>query len=161
MGEFSPLNSVCTKGDAVTMAGDRGMMTHRPRHLWLPVMAWAALIAIATSTPGQNLPPSPLPHFDLAVHFGIYGVLAFLLYRALHYGTRLGTLGWAWLVAFALTQSYGILDEIHQLWIPNRSCTFGDALADGIGAVLGVWVFFFWVVRRARPVNLSATDSRP
>lgn len=103
---------------------------------------WAALIAAATSVPGSDLPPLPLPYFDLAVHCGLYAILGFLVHRAVFRGTRLGIRGWAWLAAFAIAQLYGILDEIHQIWIPNRSCYLGDAVADGLGAALGVWLYF-------------------
>ena len=120
--------------------------------LWLPVVVWAVLIAVGTSTPGNKLPRSPFPHFDLVVHFGMYGVLAFLLYRALQLGTRLGAGRPTWLIAFAIAQVYGILDEIHQIWIPNRSCDPVDALTDGIGAAVGVCLFY-WLWKKARSVD--------
>jgi len=115
--------------------------------LWAPPIFWAALIATATSLPGRTLPGSPFPHFDLLVHVGMYGGLAFLFYRAMLLGTALGRNGWLWLIVLALVQGYGILDEIHQLWIPNRSCDAFDALADGLGAAIGIGVYFVCFVR--------------
>ena len=135
---------------------------HRRRRisLWFPVVIWAALIAAATSTPGSTLPPPPIPFFDLVVHVGLYGVLGFLLYRAIRSGTRLGPTAWGWLVAFAIAQIYGVLDEVHQLWIPNRTCALSDGLADGIGAALGIWAYVVWFARRAR-LKIKAADPQP
>ena len=36
--------------------------------------------------------------------------------------------------------AYGILDEVHQLLIPGRSCELLDFLADILGSVIGVIV---------------------
>lgn len=149
-------------GDSVPVADSKSLsITRGPISLWLPVVVWATLIAVATSIPGDKLPPSPISYFDIGVHVVLYGVLSFFLYRALYRGTRLGTVGWAWLLVFVLAQLYGVLDEIHQLWVPNRYCTVSDAVADGAGAALGVLIYFVWFVRSAQSVNLKATDSRP
>jgi VanZ family protein len=132
-----------------------------PRHpdrrsrvsLWVLPIFWAALIAVATSLPGSQLPGSPFPHFDLLVHLGMYGGLAFLFYRLMLLGTRFSRSGWTWVIVLAAVQAYGILDEIHQLWIPNRTCDVVDALADGLGAAIGIGVYFVCFVR---PRNASA-----
>jgi len=106
--------------------------------LWLPVILWWAALTVGTSIPGEDLPRPPFRHSDLLAHVGLYGVLGFLLYRAIVLGTRLGKVRWAWLAVFAIVQLYGILDEIHQLWIPGRFCELYDALADGLGGFAGV-----------------------
>jgi len=120
----------------------------RKTSLWLPAIAWAALILAATSAPGGKIPLFPIPHFDTIAHVGVYGVFGFLLHRAVFHGTRLGPLGWAWLAAFAIGQIYGILDEIHQLWIPDRFCEVSDGLADGFGVATGVLVYYLVFIRR-------------
>jgi VanZ family protein len=143
------------------LACDRDAAAGCPLSLWFPVLFWAALIAVSTSTPGSQIPRVPIPHVDLAVHSVLYGVLGFLLYRAFHRGTRLAASRWAWLVAFAVAQTYGILDEVHQTWIPDRTCSLADGLADGIGAAVGIWIFFFWFVRRRAAARPAPTDLRP
>ena len=37
---------------------------------------------------------------------------------------------------------YGIIDEIHQSFVPGRSCSFLDWCADTLGALLGSIVFY-------------------
>jgi len=68
---------------------------------------------------------------------------------------------WAWLAAFAIVQLYGILDEIHQIWIPDRSCYLGDVVADGLGAALGVWLYSACFVQRGRAGRVEANDVPP
>lgn len=133
-----------------------GSATVRPIFLWLPVGLWAAFIALATSTPGSRLPRPPFPHFDLLVHGILYGVLGLLLHRAISRGTRLRKRGWS--VAFVVALAYAIIDEVHQLWIPNRSFALGDILADAAGAALGILLYASWSVMRGR---LTARPTAP
>lgn len=42
-----------------------------------------------------------------------------------------------WL-AFVCTFLYAVSDEIHQLFVPGRSCQFTDVLIDSSGALIGV-----------------------
>jgi VanZ family protein len=43
--------------------------------------------------------------------------------------------------AFLFTCLYGYFDEIHQLYIPNRTCDYFDMLANAIGALIFVILF--------------------
>jgi VanZ family protein len=126
------------------------MFRNRRLSLWLPVILWATAIATATSIPGSALPRAPFRHTDLFVHVGLYGVFAFLLYRAVSMGTRLGAGATAWLMAFLVVLAYGILDEIHQLRIPGRYCSFWDMIANGVGAAVGSVVCMLWVAKKIR-----------
>ncbi len=120
----------------------------RPRErfirLWVPVLAWAALIVGLTSIPGTALPKMPFSYFDLLVHAGLYSVLGFFLQRlaALTRPARPTCVSWP--LSYTVGQVYGILDEIHQLWIPFRSFAWSDAIADGVGILLGIAVFCAW-----------------
>ena len=40
---------------------------------------------------------------------------------------------------------YGALDEIHQIFITNRSCEFLDWVADIIGGLLGTVLTYFFI----------------
>lgn len=46
-------------------------------------------------------------------------------------------------IAILIVIIYGIIDEIHQSFIPGRSCSFLDWFADCIGAFLGSVIFVF------------------
>jgi VanZ family protein len=41
------------------------------------------------------------------------------------------------LLAILIATAYGISDEIHQLWTPQRSADWRDVVADASGAALG------------------------
>ena len=105
------------------------------RGRWLAALAWAALIFAGTSIPGRDL-PSAFPHADKLVHLGLYGVLGFLVGRALRAGrtpaarTLVTALG-----AMAL---FAAADEWHQQFVPGRSTDAVDWLADLVGATAGL-----------------------
>lgn len=58
--------------------------------------------------------------------------------------------------AILLTSLYAVTDEIHQLFVPGRSCQFSDWVIDTCGAILGTLVFlaalacFEWIKHRRR-----------
>lgn len=54
--------------------------------------------------------------------------------------------------AFLLASVYGIIDEVHQSSVPGRDASVGDALADALGAALGVWL-----TKRAREARPTTT----
>jgi VanZ family protein len=43
---------------------------------------------------------------------------------------------------------YGISDEIHQIFVPFRQADILDAVADAIGSICGVTIFYYWMVRK-------------
>ncbi|GHU89962.1 antibiotic resistance protein VanZ [Spirochaetia bacterium] len=47
------------------------------------------------------------------------------------------------LLAAAIGSAYGIIDEIHQSFVPGRDCNIRDWLADSLGALLGAGVMKF------------------
>jgi VanZ family protein len=101
---------------------------------WLPPLLWAAVILTATSIPNPSI-PNPA-RADLLAHFGMYGVLGFLLARA-PAAPRARTL-----VMLALGASlFGAVDEYHQRFIPGRFASVDDWAADSLGAALGVLAF--------------------
>jgi VanZ family protein len=46
-------------------------------------------------------------------------------------------------ISAAIAVVYGIIDEIHQYFVPGRDCNVWDWLADSIGAVLGSLAILF------------------
>jgi hypothetical protein len=57
---------------------------------------------------------------------------------------KMGSRG-ALLLIFALSSAYGVLDEIHQSFVPGRTCTLPDWIADTLGAFLGAALVLFIV----------------
>lgn len=69
-------------------------------------------------------------------HFSIYCALGFFLYLALNnYRLKL-----KWLLALSISVLYSISDEIHQSFVPGRSCELRDVCIDSSGALAGIFV---------------------
>jgi VanZ family protein len=100
---------------------------------WLPAVAWALGIFLLSAL---SNPPSPGPNFqmkDKVGHWILYCGLGGLVARALRQGHNQSlprTVGLAILIASA----YGATDELHQLFVPHRSCEWTDWLTDTLGA---------------------------
>lgn len=113
------------------------------RRLLAPLF-WAALIFVASSVPGDELPSPGFLHLDKLIHAGAYAVLGWLVARALSARSR-GAL----FAAACLATLYGMTDELHQGFVPGRDPDVGDAAADALGAVLGVLVWRAAIRRRS------------
>lgn len=103
--------------------------------LWLPVVAWAALIFGLSSVPdlGTGLGGWDLVFRKLA-HAAEYAILAALLVRAL------GRPGWAAVAGIA----YSISDEIHQSFVEGRQGSPLDVGIDTVGVLVGVVLARRW-----------------
>jgi len=106
----------------------------------LPALFWTVLLFLGGGGPP---PPSGSDGFvgiplDKLLHALAFLVLQWLVLRALRYefpsARRLPLGVFAALVAAAI----GALLEIYQLALPDRSASVGDAVADALGAALGV-----------------------
>jgi len=122
---------------------------------WVPVLAWAVLILLASSiprpleiypsgiiTPLRELRFLGIEGVDLAsflIHFLLYAVLGFLAGHALagegQFTIRLFLLG------LTLCTLFGILDELYQISVPGRAFEWIDVLANGLGSAAGLGVF--------------------
>jgi VanZ family protein len=106
--------------------------------LWLPVVAWAALIFVLSSIPDLG---TGLGGWDLVLrkiaHAAEFGVLGALLLRATGRPT----------LAFALGLAYAVSDEVHQSFVAGRQGSALDVAIDAVGVLLGV---VLWQLARAR-----------
>lgn len=107
----------------------------RLRHVSLTLaVSWMALLFYLSHQPGL---PAPLlfPHQDKVLHAIAYGILAGLVLMSMprkRDGYSLRQVGIAVLVAAV----YGISDEFHQHFVPQRNADVLDWLADTGGALL-------------------------
>ncbi|MGI8908579.1 MAG: VanZ family protein [Candidatus Sumerlaeaceae bacterium] len=113
----------------------------------MPVLAWALLLFILSSVPGNNYPEVGWRFADKWVHFALYTPFGILLARWLE-------LRWRGSAAVLAGWVYGATDEMHQLWVPRRSCDFADWMIDAIAVVIGAGCFLML----RRHVSLSASD---
>lgn len=102
----------------------------------IALVAWAALIFTLSSFPNPPGPRVTEPRAILA-HVVMYAVLGYLAARAIA-AWRGRFERWHALIAWLFAVAYGISDEFHQSFVPNRHATALDVLADAAGAALGV-----------------------
>jgi VanZ family protein len=109
----------------------------------LLAIAWAGVIFFLSSQPGIDTPPL-FPHQDKLLHAIAFGLLGFLVLGGLRPGKDGYSRGQL-LLAIAIAGTYGVLDEVHQHFVPGRMPDVLDVLADLIGAVLGVYLLHAFV----------------
>jgi VanZ family protein len=131
--------------------------------LWLPVVIWTAMIFAASSASfsggntgnwlakliqlvlGHSVTPWQFHIIHAAVrkaaHLTEYGILGFLVFRAIRAGRRDWDFRWS-LAAIAIAMAVACLDEWHQAFVPSRTASPYDVLIDTIGAALAQVLFF-------------------
>jgi VanZ family protein len=116
--------------------------------LWGPVAAWMGLIFALSSL---QMPPGAGSIPDWSSHGAVSCALAILLCRALAGGVRPAPVRLAVLAAVVATL-YGVSDEWHQMYVPQRRAEVADVVKDLGGAVLGAVLFQMLAPRfAARP----------
>jgi VanZ family protein len=105
----------------------------------LPVLVYAAVISLASSVN----PSAPTGVSGKVFHPVVFAGLAFLAQLAAHSGAaprprpRWRRLIWVALACMA----FGIADELHQSFVPHRTCTALDMGLDALGAVAGTLTY--------------------
>ncbi len=115
---------------------------------------WAAFILLITLYPGSELPDINIWELnieDKLAHVGIFAVLGFLMIYGSFKRNRLRRPNWFYILVFSLlVLLYGGLTEVMQsILTTTRFGNFGDFIADGIGAILGT-VIAFWYFKSRR-----------
>lgn len=101
------------------------------------LLGWAALIFIGSSFPNPPGATGGEWRYDLAhmVEYTVLGALAFLVVRSFRPA-------WPAMVvmvaAWTFAVLYGMSDEFHQSFVPNRDASWLDVGFDALGAALGV-----------------------
>lgn len=90
----------------------------------------AGTIFYLSHQPGTGAPMA-FPHQDKLYHFTGYSLLGLFL----HLGWKKIDLRWLW----AFGAIYAASDEIHQYFIPGRSCDPLDWLADNLGLFVSIY----------------------
>jgi hypothetical protein len=108
------------------------------------------VIFYTSSLPGDEIHLPPFRFSDKAVHFAAYAVLGLLiaLRMALRAGAAYGPVAdrgssgpgrWDF-AGMAIGALYGVGDEIHQLFVPQRMFDYSDMAADFLGVTAGIWI---------------------
>lgn len=101
---------------------------------WWPPVLWLAFILTMTSWPRLDLAVLA-DGGDKLAHLGGYAILGALSARAAYPSPSPVRTG---LAILATVLVIGLLDEVHQSWIPGRATDIADWLADGVGGCIGI-----------------------
>jgi len=116
---------------------------------WFPVLLYIVLIFTVSSIPNLRIPNFP-GLSDKLVHACEYGVLGFLMVRALR-GTTMATSVPAALVAILFGLTVALADELYQAYIPGRQSDPLDFAADSAGLAISAILFLLLRgIRRTR-----------
>ena len=119
-------------------------------YLWAPVFFYGTLIFFLSSFPFHFslFQKAEKNHADKLVHVVEYGVLGFLLARALwRHGIFWRSAGRIFGVVLVLGALYGASDEVHQRFVPYRDCSAADLATDAAGVMLGT---VLWIKKQTR-----------
>ncbi|MGA2623632.1 MAG: VanZ family protein [Bacteroidota bacterium] len=111
-----------------------------------PAIIWAVVIFILSSVPSSAIPKMDILSHDKLIHGTIFFIFGVFVYRALAPGNASHRFNWKRaLVSFAIVAGYGILDELHQHFVPGRTPDIYDALADALGGLISLMAMFGYV----------------
>ena len=118
---------------------------HRTKILLIPLILYWLFIFIGTSLPSDNI-STIIEIGDKVKHFFAYFILASLLSLNLHFQNKWNTISVNYIFfTLLICTFYGIFDELHQMYVPNRSAEFYDFLADFFGSTTGAFLVYFFV----------------
>jgi VanZ family protein len=100
------------------------------------------VIFYASNTPGKDIPPL-FPYQDVVYHFSVYLVLSFFFSRALNKSKTSLSVTKIFIFAVVFTVIYGISDEFHQAFVPDRSVSVFDVFIDTLGGLTGSCIFLW------------------
>ena len=76
-----------------------------------------------------------LAHFSLYFLMGVFSFLAIVSYKRIKLFSR-------FLYPYTFSVLYAVSDEIHQLFVPGRSCELRDVFIDSCGILLSLVIIF-------------------
>jgi VanZ family protein len=104
----------------------------------LPLYIWTGFMITFSSIPGDTFPEIiSFWQWDKLAHFLEYLVFSMLLFRFIQFRWSMD-LSRSLILTITVATAFAVLDEIHQLPIPNRQCRWQDIVADLAGILTGV-----------------------
>lgn len=129
---------------------------------WAPALCTMAAIWVLSSSGAPGIPVHALPFQDRGAHFLAYATLAFLVAHGVLAQRAAGD-PWiprprVWLFAVYTAVLWGLLDEVHQSFVPGRSPDLVDLAADTLGGSIGA---LGRVILSRRPLLAPSAASSP
>lgn len=115
------------------------MQLVKPRYIYTATLLWWIAIWVVSSTPSNKLPSVRILGWDKLGHTLVYFVLALLINRSLLL-LRIRKNQAALLYSIVLLTA--AMDEYHQVFIPGRSVSVWDFVANSVGLLAGFGVFW-------------------
>jgi VanZ family protein len=117
------------------------------RYSW-PAILWSLIVLVLTLIPGSAIPDVRIFQVDKLVHFFIFGVLMiFCSYALKKTADRKGIPLNPLLISGIYSVCFGVMIEFIQRFVPGRSFSIADMLANTIGVGLG-YLVFVWLKKR-------------
>jgi len=108
----------------------------------LPLICYWIILFIATTLPAQRVPKTGIN--DKIEHLLGYFLLTFLLSNSIYFqNTQKKIKRFPVIASLSIVAFYGMVDELHQYFIPGRFCDFYDWTADVTGALIAGLLYFF------------------
>jgi VanZ family protein len=103
---------------------------------------WMAIIFLLTLVTGENKANMEYPHFDKVVHLLSFCALSFFMIVGFTKQDRYSLLRFnASRYAVLFSVLYGVVIELVQWVVPNRSLELFDVASDMVGSFLGYYLF--------------------
>lgn len=123
--------------------------------IYFPLFIYWLILFAATTLPGNKVPD--LGVSDKIEHSTAYMVLSVLLCLTYTFQNKI-KIFWKrpFLMTILTVTFYGILDELHQLFIPGRSCDIKDLMADVAGASVGLLFVYLLKITSEKATNTAS-----
>ena len=110
-----------------------------------PVYLWSGLIFASSAIPTKYYPGVDYAWVPKVVHVLFFFFLGFFLNRAFRHQQTSSLLArWSLPMSILVCLTFGILDEVHQMFVPGRHPRISDVLLDVSGATLMALTFWLW-----------------
>lgn len=106
------------------------------------LISYMILIFYLSSLPNETLNPKSIIGMDIPhvlMHVVEYSILGVLMAQvATYFFDKAFSIFYS---SFMFSAFYGVLDELHQFFVPTRYCTLIDVYSNVIGSVAGILLF--------------------
>jgi VanZ family protein len=107
-------------------------------------LIYALLIFVVSAVPSITPPTFGFVLEDKILHFIEYSIFSALLFLAFFTSGKEFLKKHVFLISSLVGIAYAVSDELHQKFVPGRSCEFFDFLADSLGIIviqIGIWLY--------------------
>jgi VanZ family protein len=108
---------------------------------WMPLFAYCILIFALSAQPKAISAPG-IPSGDQMLHVVQYSILGLLMARAFFSLNTKRSQAILLMISLVLSLLFAFSDELHQFFVPGRTASLTDVMADGVGALLGTAFYY-------------------